>query len=113
MTFYQRLRDIREDRDLKQIDIANILEINQTQYSRYELGKQMMGIDKYIKLAEFYNVSIDYLCGIIDKPRKLNEKNPPQNKEEDKKEAKRILLIKMYEQNPDLQKAVDKLLDIK
>ena len=36
MTFYQRLRDIREDRDLKQIDIANILEINQTQYSRFK-----------------------------------------------------------------------------
>ena len=64
MDFYQRLRDIREDHDLKQENIAKILKINQTQYSRYELGKNMMGIDKYIILAQFYNVSIDYLVGL-------------------------------------------------
>ena len=74
MNNYQRIKDIREDRDLTQQQVAEILEIKQTQYSRYELGKQMMGIDKYIKLAQFYNISLDYLTGLIDIPRKLYDK---------------------------------------
>ena len=72
MNYYQRIRDMREDRDLKQIDIANALQITQSEYSKYELGKHMMGIDKYIKLAKFYDVSLDYLTGIIDFPERLN-----------------------------------------
>ncbi len=71
MNYYQRLRDIREDNDLKQEDIAKILNIKQTQYSRYELGKNDMNIENYIKLAIFYNTSLDYLTGIIDEPRKI------------------------------------------
>ena len=74
MNYYQRLRDIREDKDLLQEDIAKILQIQQTQYSRYERGVQMMGIDKYITLAYFYNVSLDYLCGLINEPKKLYDK---------------------------------------
>lgn len=69
--YYERLRDIREDRDLKQTDLANILQTNQQQISRWETGEQMMGVDKYIKLAIYYNVSVDYLLGLIDTPRKL------------------------------------------
>ena len=72
MNYYQRIRDMREDRDLKQIDIANALQITQSEYSKYELGKHMMGIDKYIKLAKFYDVRLDYLTGIIDFPERLN-----------------------------------------
>ncbi|MBQ7226547.1 MAG: helix-turn-helix transcriptional regulator [Clostridia bacterium] len=72
MNFYQRIRDLREDRDLNQETIAKILNISQSDYSKYELGKHMMGIDKYIILAKYYNVSIDYLAGIIDVPEKLN-----------------------------------------
>ena len=72
MNYYQRLRDLREDRDLKQIDIANVLKIEQTQYSRYERGVQMMGIDKYITLAKFYNVSLDFLTGLINSPEPLD-----------------------------------------
>lgn len=68
---YQRLRDLREDHDLTQADIAKILQTTQEQVSKYEIGKQMMGVDKYIKLAKFYNVSLDYLTGMIDTPRKL------------------------------------------
>ena len=71
MKIKNRLKDVREDRDLKQSDIAKILETTQEQISKYETGKQLMGIDKYIKLAEFYNMSIDYLVGIIDTPKKL------------------------------------------
>ena len=68
---YQRLRDMREDHDLSQADIAKVLQTTQEQISKYETGKQMMGVDKYIKLAKFYNVSLDYLTGMIDTPRKL------------------------------------------
>ena len=66
-----RLKDIREDRDLKQADVAKILNTTQEQVSKWENGVQLMGIDKYMILAEYYNVSIDYLCGLIDTPKKL------------------------------------------
>ena len=72
MNYYQRIKDLREDRNLKQKDIAQLLGIEQTNYSRYELGKYMLGIDTYIILAKFYNVSLDYLAGIVDTPRKLD-----------------------------------------
>ena len=72
MELYQRMRDLREDHDLTQADIANLLQTTQEQISKYELGKQMMGADKYVKLAKFYNVSLDYLMGVIDTPRKLH-----------------------------------------
>lgn len=73
MNYYQRLRDLREDMDLTQAEIAKLLDICQSDYSKYELGKHMMGIDKYIKLARFYNVSLDYLAGIVDEPRSLEK----------------------------------------
>ena len=71
MNYYQRLRDVREDMDKSQAEIAEILGIQQTQYSRYERGIQKMGIDKYIILARYYNVSLDYLAGLVDTPKKL------------------------------------------
>ncbi|MBR2473983.1 MAG: helix-turn-helix transcriptional regulator [Clostridia bacterium] len=71
MRYFERLKDLREDRELKQSDIAKLLETNQQQISKYETGKQMMGIDKYIKLAKFYNVSLDYIAGLVDVPKKL------------------------------------------
>lgn len=71
MEIYQRMKDLREDRDLSQEDIAKVLQTTQEQISKYETGRQMMGIDKYVKLAKYYNVSLDYLTGLIDTPRKL------------------------------------------
>ena len=71
MEYYQRMKDLREDHDLSQEDIAKILQTTQEQVSKYETGRQMMGIDKYIKLAKYYNVTLDYLVGLIDTPRKL------------------------------------------
>ena len=71
MNHYQRLKDLREDHDLTQADVAELLQTTREQVSKYETGKQMMGIDKYIKLAKYYNVSLDYLMGLIDTPRKL------------------------------------------
>lgn len=74
MNYYQRLKDMREDRDLTQAEIAEVIGTKQSDYSKYELGKHMMGIDKYIALAKFYNVSIDYLAGLTDKPKTLDGK---------------------------------------
>ena len=71
MEIYQRMKDLREDRDLSQEDIAKVLQTTQEQVSKYETGRQMMGIDKYVKLAKYYNVSLDYLAGLIDTPKKL------------------------------------------
>ena len=56
-----RLRDLREDRDLKQKDLAELLKVHQTTYSDYELGRLNIPIDVLHSLADFYQVSIDYL----------------------------------------------------
>ena len=66
------MKDLREDHDLSQEDIAKVLQTTREQISKYETGKQMMGADKYIKLAKYYNVSLDYLMGLIDTPTKLH-----------------------------------------
>ncbi len=73
MNYSQRLKNIREDHDLLQTDVANILKTTQQQVSKWETGAQIMGVDKCIILAEYYNVSADYLLGLIDTPRKLRE----------------------------------------
>ncbi|MBP3322803.1 MAG: helix-turn-helix transcriptional regulator [Clostridia bacterium] len=71
MEYYERLKDVREDHDLTQADVAEILKTTRQQVSKWETGTQMMGVDKYIILAKYYNVSVDYLLGLIDNPRKL------------------------------------------
>jgi len=71
MCCYQRLRDLREDADKNQEEIAKYLGMKQTQYSRYERGERELPMHHFIALARFYNVSLDYLAGLIDKPRKL------------------------------------------
>lgn len=59
--YLPRLRDLREDRDLKQTDIAKMLGIHQTVYSRYERGYQTIPLEHLVKLAEFYQVSVNDL----------------------------------------------------
>lgn len=71
MNHYKRLKDIREDRDMTQSEIAKLLHTTRQQVSKWETGVQMMGVDKYITLAKFYNISLDYLLGLIDTPKKL------------------------------------------
>ncbi len=71
MNYYQRLKDMREDHDLTQSDIAKLLSTTRQQVSKWETGAQMMGVDKYIILAKHYNVSVDYLLGLTDTPRKI------------------------------------------
>ncbi len=62
----QRLKDIREDRDLMQNDIAKLLNTTQQQYSKYELGIQSIPVERLNILADFYGVSVDYLIGRTD-----------------------------------------------
>lgn len=64
-----RLRDMREDRDLTQAKLAEYLKIHQTTYSDYEIGKLNVPIDVFIALAKYYDTSIDYLAGITDNPK--------------------------------------------
>ena len=71
MYFYKRLKDMREDSDKKQEDIALVLNITRQQYQLYESGKREMPIHHFITLAKYYNMSLDYLTGLVDTPRKL------------------------------------------
>lgn len=61
--YFQRLRDLREDMDLNQTQIAEILHTSQTVYSRYERGFQTIPVEHLLILADFYNVSINYILG--------------------------------------------------
>ncbi len=70
MYLYQRLKDLREDEDLKQDVIARLLEMTRQQYQLYESGKRQIPFDKVIKLAKFYNVSIDYIAGLTNNKSK-------------------------------------------
>lgn len=67
---YRRLRDLREDRELTQSEVAAVLNTVREQYNKYELGKQEIPFHHVITLAKFYNVSIDYIADLTDKPRK-------------------------------------------
>lgn len=64
---YRRLRDLREDSDLSQRQVAEILGMSQTGYSKYETGENDIPTHILIKLADFYKTSIDYLLGRTDK----------------------------------------------
>ena len=67
MTHYPRLKDLREDKDLTQAKIAEMLFITQKHYSLYEKGYREIPVSMLIKLADFYKVSTDYLLGLSDK----------------------------------------------
>ncbi len=63
---YERIRNLREDKDLTQSQVAKILDMSQTGYCQYEIGKNDVPTKILIKLASFYNVSVDYILGITD-----------------------------------------------
>lgn len=69
---YYRIKDLREDKDLSQTDVAELLQISQQHYSLYESGKRELPMHHFISLAKFYNVSLDYLAGLIEQPKKLH-----------------------------------------
>lgn len=64
--YFKRLKDLREDKDYYQKDVAKLLGISQQYYSQYELGKYTIPIEFLIILAKEYNVSIDYIVGLTD-----------------------------------------------
>ena len=66
-----RIKDLREDKDLSQAEVAKLLKTTQQQYSKIETGKSDISGEKLILLAEFYNVSVDYILGLISEPRPL------------------------------------------
>ena len=70
MTYCKRIRDLREDRDKTQTDIAKLLNTSQTMYARYERGANEMPLRHLIRLAQYYDVDMNYLCGLS------NIKNP-------------------------------------
>lgn len=65
---YKRIRDLREDKDITQQQMAEILFCSQQVYSNYELGQRDIPTEILIKLSAFHNVSVDYLLGITDNP---------------------------------------------
>lgn len=66
MNYKNRIRDLREDHDLNQSKIAELLNIDQKTYSDYELGKTRIPMDSLIILAKFYNVDLNYICGVSE-----------------------------------------------
>ncbi len=63
---FKRIRDLREDKDIKQRQIAEYLSINQSTYSDYETGRTTISVEALIKLADYYGVTLDYLVGRED-----------------------------------------------
>ena len=63
---YRRIRDLREDKDLSQKEIAKILNMSQTGYSKYEVGTNDVPTKVLIQLAKFYDTSVDYILGLTD-----------------------------------------------
>ena len=66
---YQKIRDLREDHDLSQQDVAELLNVSQATYSRYESGVLDIPSISLIKLADYYKVSVDYILGRTDKKK--------------------------------------------
>ena len=70
---YSRIRDLRENRDLKQQDLADYLNCSQVCYSRYENGQRDIPLETISKIADFYNVSVDYLLNRTDCPDMISD----------------------------------------
>lgn len=72
---YRRIRDLREDHDLTQKQIGQILNMSQTGYSQYEIGKNDIPTRILIALANYYNTSVNYLLGLTDDPKPYPRKH--------------------------------------
>ena len=70
--YYKRIRDLREDNDLSQTQLARILNISQRGYSHYETGNNDIPTEILIKLAKYYNTSIDYILGLTNEKKPYN-----------------------------------------
>lgn len=74
MTYYERIRSLREDHDLNQTQIAALLHVVQRTYSDYEIGKTRIPVESLIVLARFYNVNMDYITGVSDERKPFPKK---------------------------------------
>lgn len=74
MSFYQRLKDLKEDADLTQKQVADIIGVSTNHYGKYERGETDLPFEKAIILAEYYNVSLDYLAGKTNRKDCLSDK---------------------------------------
>lgn len=70
MKYNQRLRDLREDKDLTQKEVAEYLNTSQSYYAQYENDKRQIPFDRVIELAKYYDVSIDYIAGLTNSKKK-------------------------------------------
>ena len=70
--YYRRLRDLREDHDLTQDQLVAILKMHKTTYTNYEQGKREIPFCLAIRLAEYYNVSLDFIAGLTHEARPLH-----------------------------------------
>ena len=73
--YYRRLRDLREDHDMTQDELVAKLGMHKTTYTNYEQGKREIPFALVIRLAQFYNVSIDYIAGLSNKPSPISGTN--------------------------------------
>ena len=78
MRKYQRIRNLREDKDMNQTQMAEKLNINQRTYSRYENADSMMPLDILVQIADFHNVSVDYLLERTDVPKRYTRRKADQ-----------------------------------
>jgi len=74
VAYYRRLRDLREDHDLTQNQLVEMLNIHKTTYTNYEQGKREIPFELVIRLAKLYNTSIDYIAELISEPRPIIKK---------------------------------------
>ena len=74
---YQRIRDLKEDSDIKQKDVAQIIGMSEKQYARYERGETDIPMQAAIKLAKYYNVSLDYIAGLTNDKKGFNKSDLP------------------------------------
>lgn len=76
--YFPRLKDLREDTEKKQEDIANVIGTSQSYYAQYENGKRSIPFERIVDIAKYYNVSIDYIAGLTNDKRGIgyiNETN--------------------------------------
>ena len=74
MDYRERLRNIREDRDLTQSEIGCLLNKSQQGYNHIEIGRAELKIDDLVKLCRYYDLSADYIIGLVDKPSSFRQK---------------------------------------
>ena len=84
MSYYPRIRDLREDADLTQKQLARLLYMHKTTYANYEQGKREPPLAFIVQLAVFYNVSVDYIAGLTNVPTPLKTPTKAENQKRSK-----------------------------